>query len=119
LLPQQNKGLADKNVLTALKIILPAVRELKRMNLILFSVLLLYYTLIDLTTADRESVRFDFGWRFYEGVPGSVVDCPASAFPINRTGVQCVGLKSTPATDADSCRNACCNDMNCQVWQYW
>jgi galactosylceramidase len=33
-------------------------------------------------------------------------------------GQQCNGLHDTPATDADSCAQACCADTKCTVWQW-
>jgi hypothetical protein len=34
-------------------------------------------------------------------------------------GLQCAGLRHNPAAKtADACRNACCQDSRCKVWQY-
>lgn len=53
------------------------------------SILALLVALLPCSQADRESILFDFGWRFYRG--SAPTECPASAFPTNLTGVECVG----------------------------
>jgi len=49
----------------------------------------------------------------------TVQDCPAafSTFPIPAVG-QCFGLAFNPATSFQTCRNACAQDANCQVYQW-
>ena len=64
----------------------------------------------------REDINFDFGWRFSLG--NSQVHCDTSAFPRNLSAVECMGLSQSSATNADDCRNACCGDGSCAVWQY-
>ena len=65
--------------------------------------------------ADRETVNFDFGWRFQLG--GAMADCPAGTF-VNASHVQCDGLSKRSAQDAADCQNECCDDPECLVWQF-
>lgn len=45
--------------------------------------------------------------------------CQASAFPIDLNNTQCFGLSKQPSvTGADDCRDACCEDRGCSVWQW-
>ena len=44
--------------------------------------------------------------------------CTASMFPLDLANKQCYGLHSAAAFDADSCRDACCNDNTCEVFQW-
>lgn len=77
--------------------------------------LLLAAVFLTLSVA-REEVSFDYGWRFSK----ERVSCNASAFPRYLNGVQCSGLKKVMAGagSADDCRDECCNDMNCLIWQF-
>lgn len=69
-----------------------------------------------------QQVNFDFGWRYWLGgnPPLPSTPCPASAFPINRSGVECVSLTRTAFGDgsAEVCRSACCANPACSTWQY-
>lgn len=67
----------------------------------------------------RESVNFDFGWRFLLGEPGGVT-CPPNSFPKNLSGVECMGLQHAGEGDpsAELCADACCGDTSCMVWQW-
>ena len=48
----------------------------------------------------RETVNFDFGWRFHLGDPaGMNVQCSDAEFPTNYSKVQCKGLKSVHAAN--------------------
>ena len=53
--------------------------------------LALLMLLVSGAVADRETILFDFGWRFYRGTPGAA--CAASAFPQNLSGIECAGKK--------------------------
>merc|ERR1712070_1269182 len=44
--------------------------------------------------------------------------CPANAFPNNLTSKQCVGLDELNGTSPTECRESCCNQMTCSVWQW-
>ena len=66
----------------------------------------------------REDVNFDFAWRFALGDMGTAVHCSADAFPQNLSMVECLGLRSNSATNADDCLDACCGDEMCAIWQY-
>ncbi len=68
-------------------------------------------------SAGSEYVNFDFAWRFSDS-SGSTVHCQDSDFPHNLSAVQCRGLHSNGAKNADDCRDACCGDGECLVWQY-
>ena len=69
-------------------------------------------------SSSRETINFDFAWRFQLGDEGSIVQCPESSFPRNLSTVQCHGLKSNTATNADDCRGVCCADIMCAIWQF-
>ena len=51
----------------------------------------------------RETVNFDFGWRFHLGDPvgHQIVQCSDADFPTNYSNVECLGLHSL---DACQCR---------------
>jgi hypothetical protein len=42
----------------------------------------------------RETLPFDFAWRHHLGDVGASTPCPANAFPVNLSGVECMGLNS-------------------------
>ena len=65
----------------------------------------------------RETVKFDFGWRFQLG-GNNIAPCPESAFPKNLSGVECMGLRRGSSNNADDCRGECCADVMCPIWQY-
>ena len=64
----------------------------------------------------REDINFDFGWRFSLG--NFPTHCDASAFPRDLSSVECMGLSKSYVANADECRDACCEDRNCAIWQY-
>ena len=66
----------------------------------------------------REVVNFDFGWRFHFGDIGTSWQCSPDEFPQNRSGVACRGLTSDQSTTADTCRDSCCGDIMCAIWQF-
>ena len=66
----------------------------------------------------REEIKFDFGWRFELGDVNTSWDCSQDAFPQNRSGVQCLGLNKDPAMNANACRDSCCGDIMCAIWQF-
>ena len=65
----------------------------------------------------REDVNFDFGWLFHLG-DLKAWQCSPDDFPQNRSGVQCLGLMGDPSTTADACRDSCCGDVMCAIWQF-
>ena len=76
------------------------------------------FALVGSGSAVRESIPFDYAWRFRLG-DGSNATCPAGYF--NSTpGQSCSGLAAVPAaTSAEDCAQACCNARpTCRVWQY-
>ena len=64
--------------------------------------------------AARSRAKFDFGWRFHLGpvTPGGQnQSCTAAAFPVNLSGIQCLGLSQGPdgsSASHESCRAAAC-----------
>ena len=64
----------------------------------------------------REDINFDFGWRFSLG--DFPAHCEASAFPRDLSKVECMGLSQSNAANADECRDACCSQTSCAIWQY-
>ena len=46
--------------------------------------------------------------------------CSPTAFPVNVSGEQCDGLTAVSAGDpsAEACRNVCCNNAKCNIWQW-
>ena len=80
---------------------------------------LLYAVSIHLAASlpPRETVNFDFGWRFSLG-DHQIVQCSDADFPVNYSNVECLGLHSSGATNADDCRSVCCSDVMCEIWQY-
>ena len=79
------------------------------------------YGLIDVSSGEepgREVVNFDFGWRFHLGNGAANFSCPSSAFPTNLSNVECQGLGKNPAMTEDSCRDECCADPSCAIWQF-
>lgn len=83
--------------------------------------------------AGRETVSFDYGWRFFLGDPAApqpapqrLLNCsdPKGAFPVNVSGKAFDGLHPNNATSAAVCAAACCalnNDLattRCWVWQW-
>ena len=69
------------------------------------------------TTMGAEVVNFDFAWRF-SGDESSGVHCKDSDFSKNLSQVRCDGLRKNSAQNANDCRDACCGDQNCLIWQY-
>uniref|UniRef100_A0A1X7V5G4 Uncharacterized protein n=1 Tax=Amphimedon queenslandica TaxID=400682 RepID=A0A1X7V5G4_AMPQE len=72
------------------------------------------------SSSNRESVNFDHAWRFklgYENEP--VIQCSNSNFPHDLSGLQCQGLThKVNISNADDCRDTCCADVMCAIWQY-
>lgn len=93
-------------------------------SVLLFRILLCIVTIHSSTSVSladepgREVINFDFGWRFHLGEATGNFSCPSSAFPTNLSNVECLGLKRNSATTEDSCRNACCDDPSCAIWQF-
>ena len=63
----------------------------------------------------REEINFDFGWRFYLG---DLIPCNPHAFPIDLDNVQCKGLSPNSADNSTHCREACCTNPSCAIWQF-
>lgn len=63
----------------------------------------------------RDAVPFDYGWRFQ--LEGARTTCPAFT---PAPGTTCTGLKNSAAGQASAaaCRQACCNNSACRVWQW-
>ena len=47
-----------------------------------------------------------------------MLQCDKDAFPTDLSTVQCLGLSSASATNADDCRDMCCSNIMCAVWQF-
>ena len=77
---------------------------------------LLSFAILSASSPGTERVNFDFGWRFSR--VNLSVHCSASAFPNNLSSVECYGLYSTGAKNADDCRDACCGESMCLIWQF-
>ena len=91
------------------------------MKAMLLSLLLLWTLLYSPAAAKaiREEINFDFGWRFHLGDIPSLLSCNNTAFPHNLSNVECMGLKANTAAKNDQdCRDACCGDPSCAIWQY-
>lgn len=69
-------------------------------------------------SSPREDVNFDFAWRFYLGNFSNWFQCEEDAFPTNLSTVQCLGLKSSSANTANDCRDLCCMNVMCAIWQF-
>eukprot|EP00730_Choanoeca_flexa_P006129 TRINITY_DN12089_c0_g1_i2.p1 TRINITY_DN12089_c0_g1~~TRINITY_DN12089_c0_g1_i2.p1 ORF type:complete len:1061 (+),score=193.83 TRINITY_DN12089_c0_g1_i2:86-3268(+) len=77
-------------------------------------------TLLLGVNAQRSVVNFDFAWRHHLGLLDQKASCPASAFPYNKSGHECYGLEANSQGDesAEACRQACCVQAGCAVWQW-
>ena len=65
----------------------------------------------------REMVNFDFAWRFHLGELGFA--CGDDFFPVKHDLVECTGLQHVDnVTNLDDCRDTCCADMLCSIWQF-
>ncbi len=77
------------------------------------------------TASARQVVPFDYAWRF-RTVPSAPPPAPPATWrkacpAFNATSSDtCSGLVATPAGNgsAASCRQQCCNNAECYVWQY-
>ena len=76
----------------------------------------LYRDVLGASSAPREVVNFDFGWRYHWGNP--TVACSPNAFPKNCSNVEYAGLNKNEASTAEACMNACCIDPSCAIWQF-
>jgi hypothetical protein len=45
-------------------------------------------------------------------------DCTAASFPIELNNTQCYGLDQASHASQEECVNACCEDTDCEVWQW-
>ena len=72
---------------------------------------------ISSASLQREDINFDFGWRFDFG--DYPIKCDVNAnFPRDLNKVECMGLSKNSASNADECRDACCSDVSCTIWQF-
>ena len=79
-------------------------------------IVLLSFITLSASGPGTEGVNFDFGWRFSK--ESEPVHCDASAFKKNLSLVQCIGLRSKDAKNPVDCRDACCREYMCPIWQY-
>ena len=63
----------------------------------------------------REVVNFDLAWR-YKLYPQ--LQCSQDSFLYNVSDLECYGLNDIRATTADLCRDACCAQVTCEIWQF-
>ena len=70
---------------------------------------------LPLAISTREVVNFDFAWRF-KVYPQ--LQCSADSFLYNVTDLKCYGLNVIRASTADLCRDACCAQATCEIWQF-
>ena len=72
----------------------------------------------------REQVSFNFGWKHAHPPPppppSPLGPCKPDAFPTDRSGQNCLGLTRQQQGDAsaESCKEHCCADPGCSVWQW-
>ncbi len=79
-----------------------------------------------LSTFSRDVVPFDYAWRFRTVLPAPLPAPPPppwrKACPeFNTTSsATCSGLGATPAGNSSAalCKQQCCNNAECYVWQY-
>eukprot|EP00039_Didymoeca_costata_P021499 m.344703 g.344703 ORF g.344703 m.344703 type:complete len:1020 (-) comp24995_c0_seq1:110-3169(-) len=78
------------------------------------------------STASKEVVTFDFGWKFRLGLhePPTPSKPPVEATCITRTGIALNNTKYADgngprtAANAEDCCNQCTNQPNCQFWSF-
>lgn len=63
----------------------------------------------------REVVNFDFAWK-YNVYPQ--LQCTDAAFLYNVSDLVCYGLQDIRASTPDLCRDACCAQSTCEIWQF-
>ena len=90
--------------------------QLFSISSMLLSLLVFLFSAPSVAPQKTEGVNFDFGWRFSRGAVD--VKCDANAFSRNLSSVECLGLKKSSANSADDCRDACCDQVLCAIWQY-
>jgi beta-galactosidase/beta-glucuronidase len=77
--------------------------------------------LLPVASLARETISFNFGWRFSSGDPTKELPCTEQDFPIKLT-TNCNSTFSAPLKSADDCRKACCPGSgyhpNCSVWTW-
>lgn len=86
----------------------------------LFFLILAVAVVVNGVSPIRETVNFDFAWRFKLGEDGSTVQCSEKEFPQDLNAVECFDLKRSPVnvTNADDCRGICCANIMCSIWQF-
>ena len=91
----------------------PLCQHVVEFNMIVLLLVLLAHQASTL----REDLTFNFGWRYSQGYK---IQCPVDAFSSKLDGVQCLGLIGIKNREAsqDECRDACCEDVMCAVWQH-
>jgi hypothetical protein len=61
----------------------------------------------------------DRDWKFELDGTAPLVNCSQSTFPVDLSSRQCFGLKQSPyAVSAEVCREVCCGEPGCTVWQW-
>lgn len=81
--------------------------------------ILVFATHAALASAARSRTNLDAGWRFALNDGLGPVKCNSTAFPIDLTDKACQGLNNLAyISSPDDCRNACCGDSKCNVWQW-
>ena len=67
----------------------------------------------------RSRSLLDADWKFTLGTSVPATCSNASAFPTNRSGVQCYGLTAqAQVSSRQTCLEQCCGDAACEVWQW-
>eukprot|EP01084_Bolivina_argentea_P085810 155103_1 len=84
-----------------------------------FHVLYIFIAFINPTWQQRIQMNFDFNWLF-SIIPNPQLNCDNSYFPINLNAIKCWGASQqvTTAQTEQDCRNACCGNSMCAVYQY-
>ena len=87
-------------------------------------VVLLLCDLAASSTVVREVIKFDYAWRLRRGhagdrAPPPVTRCNAQSFPLNLSGLLCIGLAHSNKSihSATECRALCCDSPGCNAWQ--
>jgi len=70
-------------------------------------------------SASRTDYLLSYSWKFALEDQPTPKNCSASTFPVDLTDKQCDGLKQQlQVADEESCREMCCADDACSVWQW-
>ena len=67
----------------------------------------------------RSRTLLDADWKFTLGTSVPATCSNTTAFPTNRSGVQCYGLTAqAQVSSRQTCLEQCCGDAACEVWQW-